>query len=108
MEKSNHTPGPWISSLTGTTVTATVTREINGKIRTFEQKIATTPVGLDAFERVANAQLIAAAPDLLEALRGMLEVYGVRECSPFNNATLTEVELCDMARTAIDKATGTK
>lgn len=68
MEEIKHTPGPWQFSPSGTVVLAIVTREINGKIRTYEQKIATTPSGLDVAERVANARLIAASPDLLEAL----------------------------------------
>lgn len=56
----------------------------------------------------ANARLIAAAPELLEALEGMLEIYGVREQhmsrEPF--ASSTEVDCCNQARAAIAKATG--
>ena len=54
-----------------------------------------------------NDSLTSAAPELLKALLGMLEVYGVSSVSPFNNATLVEVELCNTARAAISKATGT-
>lgn len=56
--------------------------------------------------KVAN--LLAAAPDLLEALEGMLEIYGVREQhmsrEPF--ASSTEVDCCNQARAAIARARG--
>lgn len=57
-------------------------------------------------ENLGNANVMAAAPDLLEALVGMLEIYGVREQhierEPF--ASSTEVECCNAARAAIAKA----
>lgn len=55
-----------------------------------------------------DARIIAAAPELLESLKGMLEIYGVREQhmerEPF--ASSTEVECCNQARAAIAKALG--
>jgi len=54
----------------------------------------------------ANMRLIAAAPDLLEALKGMIEVYGGKydiDCLPKHS---TELELIGLARAAIAKATG--
>lgn len=56
----------------------------------------------------SNARLIAAAPDLLEALEGMIEVFGVYDQhlyrEPFSRSV--EVELCNQARAAIAKARG--
>ncbi len=51
------------------------------------------------FERAeANAKLIAAAPELLEALNGLLKVVGGFQLSTW------EEELSDMANKAINKA----
>ena len=46
----------------------------------------------------ANARLIAAAPDLLDALKGMLEVFG-------DEFGMGDSSVCDDARAAISKAT---
>lgn len=48
----------------------------------------------------ANAKLIAAAPDLLEALQGMLQVYGGIKW----DTGAVEIELQELARKAIAKA----
>ena len=53
-----------------------------------------------------NAHLIAAAPDLLEALDGMLQVYGGKYDGEMLPKSSSELELIDMARAAIAKATG--
>lgn len=53
-----------------------------------------------------NAHLIAAAPDLLEALDGMLQVYGWKYDDEMLPKSNSELELIDMARAAIAKATG--
>ena len=49
-------------------------------------------------ENEANAKLIAAAPELLEALNGLLKVVGGFQLSTW------EEELSDMANKAINKA----
>lgn len=56
-------------------------------------------------EEQANARMIA---ELLEALRGMLEIYGVTQANLRGGSTVSavEVECCDTARAAIAKATG--
>ena len=48
----------------------------------------------------ANAQLIAAAPDLLEALADLVEKFGC------GTAIELDCELCSAARKAIEKANG--
>jgi hypothetical protein len=54
----------------------------------------------------ANARLIAAAPDLLEALRALLPLaeFGAREQSP----PYADGHLIDAARAALAKAEGTR
>lgn len=60
-----HTPGPWFydDSLKGRLV-----------INSERASVAVIPY-LDA-EAIANARLIAAAPELLEALKDMVDAYG--------------------------------
>lgn len=48
----------------------------------------------------ADAKLISAAPDLLEALQGMLQVYGGVKWDTCS----VEIELQEMAKSAIAKA----
>ena len=65
--------------------------------------IATTPAGVTAKEdalRVADAQLISAAPDLLEACEGLLRLYAKGGC------VKTEAKAINRAEVAIAKAKG--
>ena len=68
-------------------------------------------VGCDeyyVFRNEADVRLICAAPDLLEALKAMLEVHGVRQEHANASVEIPQswVELSDVARAAINKATG--
>ena len=54
---------------------------------------------MPAAERIANAHLIAAAPDMLTALRGLLDVVNVRIDDP-------RIKQFDAARAAVAKAEG--
>ena len=95
---NKHTPGPW---------TVNAYNEIeSGAVRICSVDIEETNAGLNGGEGQANARLIAAAPDLLEALR--LQV------SAFDGDALDEIEegyglataqRVDAARAAIAKAT---
>lgn len=110
---SGHTKGPWILETVQTSVG--LCHKIgpfpwrNGKENHAcvydDYASATNPV---TQELLANARLIVAAPELLDALQGMLEIYGVREehmgREPF--ASSTEVDCCNQARAAIAKAKG--
>lgn len=63
---------------------------------------------VEQLDGVNNGPLLAAAPELLQALKGMLEIYGVTEQNLIGSSMTshTEVECCDQARAAIAKATG--
>lgn len=64
---SRHTPGPWLAY------------QANSEVGTNYWRIRTAPPGsgdtLRGYCGEANARLIAAAPDLLEALLGMVEMF---------------------------------
>ena len=67
----SHTPGPWISSLYGHNVLTSDSRHSIAQVHTPKREFAFTPLDVEEArnhnERVANARLIAAAPDLLAA-----------------------------------------
>jgi hypothetical protein len=75
---SAHTPGPWVAAFTGPHVE---TRHGFWKIAPvdasgrpdWDREVAAT-----ADDNEANARLIAAAPDLLEALRSLFALEAVR------------------------------
>lgn len=78
----NHTPGPWSTEYDGSIV--------------MRDQIVSSPIAPDGAtkeERRANAQLIAAAPELLDALRKI-----AFECASYNDCWET-------AQAAIAKAT---
>ena len=104
MSGASHTPGPWeignpergdhrfyvyCDNALGTAVAATV----------FEHDMTGWPEAT----RLANARLIAAAPELLEAL----EIAAERECSSWCAESVGEhTKACKRNRTAIAKARG--
>ena len=93
MKEMKHTPGPWRIGTAPPNGEQAI-----GTIRGMMVAVATTGVGMEK-ETLANARLIAAAPELLEALRGMLEVFG-------DEFGIGSSETCDAARAAIAKSTG--
>lgn len=102
-----HTPGPWavedpMGAETGLSI-------VQSGLKTYEWEFIAMVCQSDASdermgrqlfilpeEQMANATLIAAAPDLLEALKGMLIVSNLFTDSPYHEA----------ARAAIAKAEG--
>lgn len=92
-QMSKHTPGPWKTN--GDPYVSTH----NGR-----QSIAFTDVrGISGVESRANARLIAAAPDLLDALNVMLgSIHPYREDG---TPTIPEATI-DIVNAAIEKATG--
>ena len=84
MKTTQHTPGPWSVSTYGNVMKKTCT----------VAKIEQMPGDFDS-EKQANANLIAAAPELLEALQEIVCTYGFRE-----------PDIREIARVAIAKAVG--
>ncbi|HFF2105780.1 TPA: hypothetical protein ACGBGH_004783 [Pseudomonas aeruginosa] len=98
---SKHTPGPWFVN-GRESYTKYVEARIGGGLL---QEVAACGPTEQQEQQEANARLIAAAPELLEALQGMIEVYGGQyndDCLP---KASTELELIQQARAAIAKAT---
>lgn len=78
MIQSKHTPGPWhTDGECGNIFTAYYDGQLNGYLATvsIDGLIANTRSDRKQ-EGLANARLIAAAPDLLEALKIILVQYG--------------------------------
>ena len=96
-----HTPGPWVFN---ESIPRTVTAPKEGYItRHICDMDAST---MSALEQNANARLIAAAPELLDALVDLLPLaeFGAAEQSP----PYADDSLLESARAAIAKATGTQ
>jgi len=89
---SKHTPGPWYIN--------PIKANANGNRRIMAEQC--TPVAVVPDHLVADARLIAAAPDLLEALELMLDRFRDTEGSHGQ----WEEEATENARAAIAKATG--
>jgi hypothetical protein len=97
---SKHTPGPW--TLSAYYPNRVIGDRNDGEGRYVADCHCNGLNGAEQPEDAANARLIAAAPDLLEALQGMLDVYG-------NDGHLHAPALAALraARAAIAKAGGT-
>lgn len=104
---SKHTPGPWVKHTpSNATQTALIARELPNHRRSI---VAVIPDHLqhgnaavtDWFEMEANARLVAAAPELLEALRNLL---AEGEFADYPNTR--QWHAVQAARAAITKATG--
>lgn len=91
-----HTPGPWRSS--GTHVWSEAAKD-RGNVAECEDFECST----DA-ERAANARLIAAAPEMLEALRVIAAWEPSRR--PDEEGGMSIMEAIDTARAAIARAEG--
>lgn len=91
MMKTAHTLGPWFTKREGF---LTVYVEARLRAGVIQEVAACGPTEAGPEQQEANARLIAAAPDLLAALQGVLRVAD-RATDEF-----------DAARAAIAKATG--
>ena len=94
MTQGKHTPGPWRA---GASTFCRGDGEIQMRVYTDHP-----PTEFDVFgdNLSANARLIAAAPDMLEALKNLLAVH--------EGEGGTKYHAGDIARAAIARATGEK
>lgn len=91
MSKTKHTPGPWEVVDYNIEVTKGTTYTVNNR------------GGVGAHELRANARLIAAAPDMLEALKNIIHELWLDDMSNFEQGQIKALE--DGIK-AINKATG--
>ena len=109
---SKHTPGPWrISKFENTTATRMVMGADNFAVTCVMERLSTPE------ENIANARLIASAPDLLAALQMQID-WRMRDGSPCacpagqdedeqrGKMPTIHATSCDELRAAIAKATG--
>ena len=71
MSAAKHTPGPWVMSRYGAIVGGPAFQFANGSAQKQVAMACVVPEGVEG-DQLANARLIAAAPELLEALQGLL------------------------------------
>lgn len=108
MTSTKHTPGPWFydgdgfDSLAdadcGTDGYEVFTKDEHGDVN---QPVCSLADTCDENETEANANLIAASPDLLQALEKLLA-----QCEKIEEARCQSFYDCDEARAAIAKALG--
>lgn len=99
LDNTRHTPGPWRAKTERVIVAETYYINAHGEKSFYDKEIAwTQPISSTAQgSRVANARLIAAAPDLLTA---------VNEAFDFLGGVDGASEIRDTLLAAILKATG--
>lgn len=105
---SAHTPGPWVFGNWADKKQGEPDGASWVEIWSLQDGEDALPfVACKHQDQLANARLIAAAPELLEALKDMLEVHGVRWEHVRADSSIPQswVELSDKARAAIAKAT---
>ena len=96
-----HTPGPW---------TIEPIHRLDSEIIITEPGVAIDYDDVDHKEQEANARLIAAAPDLLEACQALLHKlrrhFHETNDTPFADATIEDWKAGRLMLAAIKKATG--
>lgn len=96
--QGKHTPGPWAASPKGNIWAPNAKHLVLAKLDRLSGKLGKA-------EKAANAQLIAAAPELLEALQGCVSILS-RCPSRDPNGEINGDMVPAIARAAIAKATG--
>ena len=97
-----HTPGPWVVKSTDEDINTKTIIDSNefwiAKVLNFNR------ASDDIRESQANANLIAAAPAMHEALQALLALIGDEDLP--DNGELSGASICDFARSALAQAEG--
>ena len=100
MNEAKHTPGPWFTHREGFSSVYIEARIGGGML----QEVASCgPTNEGSDQQEANARLIAAAPEMLEALKAMIDAERVYESG---GRSSEELDALEKAHAAITKATG--
>lgn len=99
--KTKHTPGPWLVGDLSVSEIVGINREHICRI----DGLPPDSSWLDGERRIANAHLIAAAPELLDALKNALNVLDGVACGHLGTVQM-ESRAIKIARQAIAKAEG--
>ena len=99
IKPATHTAGPWSVDYEGPAHLSIGDK--SGRVLAF-----CNLQGEDVVEDIANARLIAAAPDLLEALRGLLRETKAKNPSPKAGKNFSLLVYIEAARKAIARAEG--
>lgn len=106
--EAKHTPGPWF--ITGGEMTKYVEARIGNRL--LQEVAAVGPTVADdgyGDQQQANARLIAAAPELLEALQSLLKRFPTEDDMHIAGWEQSEIDLAcrdyEAARAAVVKAT---
>ena len=101
---NKHTPGPWwttdhgIRDVGGYIAHTNSVQRYEGQDERYAREVA---------QRDADKRLLAAAPDLLEALEALAGLYpSSEEMNESDDYSVTEIDWVEIARAAIAKATG--
>lgn len=111
-EKTTFTPGPWFSSPVlvaddGWELCTVGPFDVRGKPDPNHHEDTIAEVSGINHDAEANARLIAAAPELLEALKAVTDMLADQRDFVLGNAYQEEYAAVEKARTAIAKAEGT-
>ena len=100
-----HTPGPWLEfNANGSRILSSW--RVRRDHPSAKSTICTLNNTLPATEELANARLIAAAPELLEACRLLMRAEPMQQ-GERNGAIMGRISTAiDAARAALEKATG--
>ena len=101
-EPMKHTPGPWITRLESAPMHAV---QLAGQYGRAIVAYVPAPEGWSLAHQDANARLIAAAPELLDALKRMLAAY---DADKARGIAFGNDNAADQARAAIAKAEGSE
>lgn len=99
---TKHTPGPWKHD--NNTVYSLHLRNGKPSNRFYASIYVDFAYGVSAKEGEANARLMAAAPELLEALQMLLRSH--RHLSFLDSKSMSDSPIEEHAQAAIDKALG--